>query len=283
MFRNLFGRLLVPLCAVFVLSAVPVLRADEPGKEKEHKEAAKEHPAEHGSAPAGTVELPKEGQFKVRYEEKPGSKEEADKIFDLSKPEDRNQLSHLLSAGHVREMEAYEGPRLTRVELDLGIWTTIVFLLLLAALYKLAWGPMLTGLKKREDSIAGALEAAQKAQEDAKQMQSRLEQQMLEANQKVGALMEETRKTAARTQEEMLAKARADIAAERERLRRELDTARDQALQDLSSYAAKLATDVAAKVLVRELNVADQHRLVEEALGEMRQAAADRNRVLTEA
>jgi F0F1-type ATP synthase membrane subunit b/b' len=57
--------------------------------------------------------------------------------------------------------------------------------------------------------------------------------------------------------------------------------ARDQALQDLSSYAAKLATDVAARVLQRELNVADQHRLVEEALGEMRQASADRNRVFT--
>ena len=45
--------------------------------------------------------------------------------------------------------------------LDLGIWTMVVFLLLLFVLGKFAWKPMLEGLEQREEAIHAALEEAQ--------------------------------------------------------------------------------------------------------------------------
>jgi len=37
------------------------------------------------------------------------------------------------------------------------VWATIAFLVVMFLLRKMAWGPILTALKEREESIAGAL------------------------------------------------------------------------------------------------------------------------------
>jgi F-type H+-transporting ATPase subunit b len=280
MFRLPVRYSLALLVALLSLSTASALRAEnEPAPPAEGGHAGAEKiAAPAGGAGHGEDLYPADkGQFNVRFRKADGGEEDA--VFDLTKTEKRRELAEIIKEDRLVEMT--EARNMTKPETDLGIWSLVVFLVLLLLLYKLAWGPMLKGLKKREENIAGALEAAQKASEEAQKMQVSLQAQMVEANQRVNALMDETRKAAARTQEEMLAKARADIATERERLRRELDTARDQALQDLSQYAARLATDVAARILRRDLNVEDQRRLVDEALGEMRQAAEDRNRVLT--
>ena len=71
----------------------------------------------------------------------------------------------------------------------------------------------------------------------------------------------------------MIAKARAEIQAERERLRREIEMARDQALQELWKQAADLATMISAKAIRRQLSAEDHRRLVDEALTELQGAA----------
>lgn len=43
---------------------------------------------------------------------------------------------------------------------DLAIWTFVVFILLLAILWKFAWGPIVAGLEKREESIAHNIDEA---------------------------------------------------------------------------------------------------------------------------
>src|SRR5260370_4063487 len=57
-------------------------------------------------------------------------------------------------------------PIFTPRRLDLALWTLVVFLLLFFVLSKYAWGPMLEGLKKREENIRSALEDAQRAREE---------------------------------------------------------------------------------------------------------------------
>jgi F-type H+-transporting ATPase subunit b len=63
---------------------------------------------------------------------------------------------------------------------------------------------------------------------------------------------------------------------ERERLRRDISTARDQALQEIWNQTAQLATLISAKAIRRELTDEDHRRLVDEALAELRQASHER-------
>ena len=43
---------------------------------------------------------------------------------------------------------------------DLGVWTAVVFLVVLAILGKFAWGPISDGLQKRENEIAAQIAEA---------------------------------------------------------------------------------------------------------------------------
>ena len=136
---------------------------------------------------------------------------------------------------------------------------------------------MLEGLQKREENIRGALAEAQKANEDAKSMREQLHQELNQAQQQVRDILEEGRRDAVQAKEEMLAKTRAEIQTERDRLRREIELARDQALHDLWAQAAHLATLISSKALRRQLNPEDHRRLLDEAIAELQQAGAKRS------
>jgi F-type H+-transporting ATPase subunit b len=160
--------------------------------------------------------------------------------------------------------------------LDLTIWSLVVFLVLVWVLGRFAWKPMLEGLKRREETIRSALDEAQRAREEAKRVQSQFQAEMDRAAERVRDMMDGARRDAQRMNDEMIAKARAEIQAERERLRREIETARDQALAELWNHTARLATQISAKAIRRELNSDDHRRLVDEALAELGQAVGKR-------
>jgi F-type H+-transporting ATPase subunit b len=163
-----------------------------------------------------------------------------------------------------------EKPDILSPRADLGIWTIVVFVLLFLVLRKYAWGPILQGLQTREENIKEALAQAQRARDEAQAMRAELQKEMSHAQDKVRELMDEARRDAQRARDEMIAQARAEIQSERERLQREIGMARDQALQELWTQTAQLATLVSAKVIRRQLSVDDHRRLVDEALGELR-------------
>jgi F-type H+-transporting ATPase subunit b len=161
-----------------------------------------------------------------------------------------------------------EPPIFTPVRIDLLLWTLAVFLLLLFILTRYAWRPMLEGLQRRDETIRGALDEAQRARDEAQRTRAELGQQLARANEQVRATLDEGRRAAERTTHEMTSKARAEIQAERERLHREIESARDQALEQISGQTAHLASLVVGKAIRRQLNLSpqEQRQLVEEAL-----------------
>lgn len=174
---------------------------------------------------------------------------------------------------------ADETPNLFSPAVDLGLWTLVVFILLLLILGKFAWRPMLEGLHKREQNILNAIAEARKAREEAEALQAQWQKSMDAAQDKVREIHEEARRRAQAAAEEIQAKARADIQTERERLHREIGMAKDQALQELWNRTAQLATMISAKAIRRQLTPDDHRRLVDEALAELGQAGNGRQTV----
>jgi F-type H+-transporting ATPase subunit b len=163
------------------------------------------------------------------------------------------------------------GPHIfTPVRVDLGIWTLLVFLILFFLLKKYAWGPILEGLHKREDAIRSAVEEAKLARAETERERAKFQREMEEAFAKIPAMMDEARRDAQTMADEMRARAQADIQADRDRLRREIELAKDQALQQIWSQAATLATLISARTLKRDVSEEDHRRLIDEALKEMR-------------
>ena len=158
-------------------------------------------------------------------------------------------------------------------DIPLGIWSIVVFVILLVVLKKYAWGPILEGLQKREHNIESAVRDAQQARDEAQRLRDQLQREVDKAHEKVRDILDEGRRHAQQTTDEMIAKARTEIQAERDRLRREIEMARDQALQEIWKRTADLATEVSAKAIRRQLSAEDHRRLVDEALGELKGAA----------
>jgi F-type H+-transporting ATPase subunit b len=168
------------------------------------------------------------------------------------------------------------GPR----ALDLSIWTIVVFLVLLWVLSKYAWKPMIEGLDHRERAIAAAVEEAQRARDEAARLREQLQAEMNRASEKVRDMLDEARKEGQALREQLKADAHNEIQGERDRLHREIDLARDQALQQIWNQAAKLAATISTKAIRRQLTPEDHRQLVEEALADLRRAGTERQRMV---
>lgn len=177
----------------------------------------------------------------------------------------------LLASPALAADEAH-GPGLLDLKYDLGIWSVVVFVVLFLVLRKFAWGPILVGLNAREKNIKGAIEEARHLREEMAKQKADFDRQLAEANQQIPRLMESARRDAEHLKEEMRSQAAADIQTERQRLRREIDTARDQALEDIWQHAATLATEVSARAIRGMVTPDVQRRLVDQALNEVQEA-----------
>ena len=164
--------------------------------------------------------------------------------------------------------------------LDLSIWTIVVFLVLFFVLAKFAWKPMLQGLQKREQSIHEAMAEAKAAKEEAAKLRAELQAEIARARAEGQAVRDEARRDAERLRDEIAADANAKIEADRERLRKEMNDARDSIVNDLMAQTTQLATLIAAKAVKRQITIEDQQRLLNEALADFRGAAGERQRVI---
>jgi F-type H+-transporting ATPase subunit b len=203
---------------------------------------------------------------------------EVEKEFNLAEPNEVAELSELLKKGKVESLKAERPVNILAISWDLGLWTIVVFGLLLWVLRKLAWAPWLEATRRREQSIRQALEEAQGARDEAQRLRTELQAEMDRAGEKIRGLMDEARRDAQRATDETLARARTEVQKERERLHREIGMARDQALQEIWNQTAQLATLISAKAIRRQLNFDDHRRLVDEAITELRQAGKERER-----
>lgn len=176
-------------------------------------------------------------------------------------------------AQHIGEEGVSNDP--SEFKSDLAIFTFIVFLLLLGVLGKFAWGPISEGLEKREHHIAGEIAAAERANAEAKDLLAQYERKLASAQDEVRVIIEEARRDATHIQQEILAQARADATAEMDRAKREVETAKDQALRELAETSARLAVELAGKILRAQLDPNLHAQLVSEALSRLPNPSAN--------
>ncbi|MBL8799310.1 MAG: ATP synthase F0 subunit B, partial [Planctomycetia bacterium] len=155
--------------------------------------------------------------------------------------------SPLLAAAEKHAEHKSGGIDIFEPRFDLGVWTIIVFLGLFFVLKKYAWGPLIEGLDKREQRIHGALEEAKLARAETEKVRVELQKKLDAGAETVREMIEEARRDAKHTKDEMIAEARKEIQTERDRLHRELETAKDQALHEIYTRTVQLATAVSSK------------------------------------
>jgi len=154
---------------------------------------------------------------------------------------------------------------------DVGnaLWTLIIFVLVVFVLGKFAWGPILRALQKREDFIQDSLERAKKDREESEARLKEYSDKLVAARAEATAIVDEGRRDAEVLKRKIEENAKAEAAATIERAKREIDLATTTAVNELYRLSAKLATDVASRIIRKELDDREHERLITESLEEL--------------
>ncbi len=138
-------------------------------------------------------------------------------------------------------------------ESGLIIWQTIITILVLFVLGKFAWKPILGALKTREDSIAEALQAAEKAKEEMANLKAENEQIIREAREERDQIIQSASKAANEIKEK--AKEEASEIGKKmiEDAKASIESEKNAALRDIKDQVAELSLQVTEKLLRKNL------------------------------
>lgn len=169
--------------------------------------------------------------------------------------------------GHGDAGHAPAGPMTAnKADVDLAVWTIVVFIVFLLVLTKAAWKPLTEGLDKRERSMRDALAAAEEARVKAEQLLSKHEAQLAETAAQVRAMLDEARRDADASKQQIISDAQKAADANTQRALAEIEQARAAALTELFELMSKTVTNATEKVIGRALSPEDHDRLVRESL-----------------
>ncbi|MBN2211455.1 MAG: F0F1 ATP synthase subunit B [Sedimentisphaerales bacterium] len=154
-------------------------------------------------------------------------------------------------------------------DMVLSVLTLVVFVILLAVLFKFAWKPLLANLQQREDNIRRAIESADAAQAEAKASMEEYKNKLAEARRQAQEMVAQAQRDAETTAKKLEEAAQAQAEQLRRQAQDDIARSTQQALEALQARTADLAADLAGKVLKRTLNDEEHRDLIRQSLSEM--------------
>ena len=144
--------------------------------------------------------------------------------------------------------------------------TWLVFGIVAALLYKLAWKPILKALDEREATIRQSLANAAKLRDELDKLEQQRREMLAEADRKSRDVLADARKAAGETAAMIEQKARAEAQALVENAKREITAAEEKAKDGLRREAAELALGAASRLLQENLTDAKNRALTDQLI-----------------
>lgn len=161
------------------------------------------------------------------------------------------------------------GAKLMSINAGMALITLVIFILLLVVLGKFAWRPLIEGLKRRENAIRESVQAAADAQARIEQTRKQLEEKIAEVQRQAAQQLQQAKVDASKAAEAIHQRAEAEAKAIKDQAVKDIESAKQQALGDLARRAADLSVAIASRIIEREINSADQRKLVDESLAQL--------------
>lgn len=174
----------------------------------------------------------------------------------------------LLALASSPALAAAEGGSTSLLDPHYGLmfWTILIFVGTLLILRKFAWGPILEGVRAREQALTEAMAAAQRDRTEAARLIAEQKAALDAARAEAQRFIADGRATAESMRGEMLEQTRAQQAELLERARKEIESEKAKAIDELRREAVDLALAGAGKLIGQRLDAASDRKLVEDYL-----------------
>lgn len=139
---------------------------------------------------------------------------------------------------------------------DAGLifWTTIIFLLFWFMIGRLAFRPIATALRKREDDIQSALDQAAIAKEEMAKLKADNEKLLMEAREERANMLREANDA----KNEIITEAKVKAKSEADRIvksaKAEIENQKKAAINEVKNQVGAIALEIAEKVIRKELS-----------------------------
>jgi F-type H+-transporting ATPase subunit b len=161
----------------------------------------------------------------------------------------------------------------------LMIWTLVCFAITFFVLRKYAFGPIQKTIDDRRDRIRNAVDEADAARNEARELLEEHRKLIGQAKSEAGDILAEAR----RVGDAQLARVKEETEADRQRrleeTRKQIEAETVRALEQIRAEVADLTLVATAKVTGKVLDREDHRRLIEDAIGELDFSALEQERV----
>jgi F-type H+-transporting ATPase subunit b len=151
----------------------------------------------------------------------------------------------------------------------LMIWTLICFAITFFVLRKFAFGPIQKAIDERRDRIRAAVDEADKAREEARELLEQHRQLIADAKGEAAGILADARKVADAQIERVKGEAEDERQRRLEETKRQIEAETKRSLDMIRSEVADLTLEATARVTGKVLDAEDQRRLIDEAIAEL--------------
>ncbi|WP_066756386.1 F0F1 ATP synthase subunit B [Crocinitomix algicola] len=145
-------------------------------------------------------------------------------------------------------------------------WGGLVFLILLFLLAKLAWKPVLSAVKNREEGIRESIELAAKTKAEMETLKAQNEELLKEARIERDKMISEASETAKKMIAEAKEEGKAQQAKIVEDAQKVINAEKAAAISELKTQVASLSLEIAEKVIKGELASDDKQKALAEQI-----------------
>jgi F-type H+-transporting ATPase subunit b len=146
-----------------------------------------------------------------------------------------------------------------------SFWTVVAFVLLVVVLGAVAWKPLLNGLNARQSHIEQQIRSAEDSRQKAEQM-------IEDYRQQGQTMVRQATDEAQRHRQQTIEQAREEVLALRRRAHEEVESAQAAAMEELWKQTGDIVLRVGSEVLGRTLTPADNQRLIDEAVAQVKRS-----------
>lgn len=159
-------------------------------------------------------------------------------------------------------------------EFDQFIWTFVFHIInaviLFFILRRLLFKPVKKFLDQRENKFRQQVQEIDERQSEIEKLQIEYTKRLEQAKSEAASIIEQANELANEHLRDAKQKAQEQSKAMLERVRKQLESERDQVMDELKADTAKMAIEIASKILQRNINAEDNQKIIEEFLERVR-------------
>jgi len=152
----------------------------------------------------------------------------------------------------------------------LMVWTLITFGLSVFVLRRYAFGPLQDLIDQRRNAVQESMDTAEQVRAEAHRLLDEYKETLAKVRTESQEILERSRTTGEHAKAELLTAAKTQSERVLAQAHEQIERDTRAALRELTGQIAELTALATEKVTARSLSEADQQRLIEEALAELK-------------